>query len=65
MTKSSFVILIIIKKNRTFNRFLAIRKQTSAGEIIFSNLNLIDMLNKFEDKYYKIGHESTQSSRIM
>ena len=45
------------KKDRTFNRFLAVRKQTSAGEIIFSIVNLIDKSNKFEDSYYKIGDE--------
>ena len=45
------------KKDRTFNRFLAVRKQTSAGEIIFSIVNLIDKSNKFEDSYYKIGNE--------
>ena len=46
-----------IKKDRTFNKFLAVRKQTSAGEIIFSIVNLIDKSNKFEDSYYKTGDE--------
>ena len=30
------------KKDRTFDQFLAVRKQRSAGEIIFSIVNLID-----------------------
>ena len=46
-----------IKKDRTFNKFLAVRKQTSAGEIIFSIVNLVDKSNKFEDSYYKTGDE--------
>ena len=36
---------------------MAVRKQTSAGEIIFSIVNLIGKSNKFEDSYYKIGDE--------
>ena len=47
MTKSRFRILISIKKDRVFNRLLAVRKQTSTGEIIFSIVNLIDKSNKF------------------
>ena len=43
------------KKDRAFNRFLAVGKQTSTGEIIFSIVYLIDKSNKFEDSYYKIG----------
>ena len=43
------------KKDRIFNRFLAVRKETSTGEIIFSIANLIDKSNKFEDSYYKLG----------
>ena len=38
------------------NRFLAIRKQTSIGEIIFS-VNLIDKSNKTKDIYCNIGDE--------
>ena len=45
------------KKGRAFNRFLAVRKQTSTGEIIFVVVSLIDRSNKFEDSYYKIGDE--------
>ena len=45
------------KKDRTFHQFLAVRKQTSAGKIIFSVVNLTDKSNKLEDSYYKIGDE--------
>ena len=45
------------KKDRAFNRFLVVRKQTSTGKIIFSIVNLIDKSNKFEDSFYKIGNE--------
>ena len=36
---------------------MVVRKQTSAGEIIFSIVNLISKSNKFEDSYYKTGNE--------
>ena len=36
---------------------MAVRKQTSAGKIIFSIVNLIDKSNKLEGSYYKIGDE--------
>ena len=42
------------KKDNFFNRFLAIRKQISAKEIIFCILNLIDKSNNLENLYYKI-----------
>lgn len=42
------------KKYRAFSRFLAVRKQTSTGEVIFSIVNLIDKLIKFKNSYYKI-----------
>ena len=45
------------KKDRAFNRFLAVRKETSANKIIFSIVSLIDKSNRFEDNYYKIGDE--------
>ena len=45
------------KKDRAFNRFLGVRKQTLAGEIIVSIVILIGKSNKFEDSYYKIGDE--------
>ena len=32
-------------------RFLAVRKETSTGEVIFSIVSLIDESNKFEDNY--------------
>ena len=43
------------KKDRAFNRFLAVRKETFADEIVFSIVSLIDKSNKFKDSYYKIG----------
>ena len=49
------------KKDRTFNRFLAVKKQASAGEIIFSIVKNIFVnkwkLNEFGDSYYKIGYK--------
>ena len=38
-----------------FNRFLAVRKQTSKGELFFSIVKSIDKSSKFEDSYYKLG----------
>ena len=55
MTKSKLFILITTKK--TFNKFLAVKKETSAIEIFFSIVSLIDKLNRFEDLYYKLGDE--------
>ena len=48
------------EKDRMFNRFLTIRKQTSTGEIIFSIVNLIDKSNKIKDIYYDIGDELSE-----
>ena len=45
------------KKDRAFNRFLAIRKPTSTSEIIFFIVSLIGKSKKFEDNYYKISNE--------
>ena len=45
------------KKDRAFNRFLAVRKETSSNKIIFFIFSLIDKSNRFEDNYYKIGDE--------
>ena len=42
------------KKDRAFNRFLVVRKETSANEIAFSILNLIDKSNRFKDINYKL-----------
>ena len=36
---------------------MAVRKQTSTGEIIFSIVNVIDKSNKFEDSFYKLDDE--------
>ena len=49
------------KKDRLFNSFLAIRKQTSTGEIIFSIVNLVDKSNKTKDIYYNNGDELSES----
>ena len=45
------------KKDKTFNRFLALRKEASADEIIFSIVNLIDKSNNLGNVYYKIDDE--------
>ena len=43
------------EKHRAVNRFFAVREKTSADEIIFSIVSLIDKSNKFEDSHYKIS----------
>ena len=45
------------KKDKVCNKFLAIRKETSANEIIFSIEKLIDNPNNAENIYYKIDDE--------
>ena len=45
------------QKDRAFNRFLAVRIETSANEIVLSIVSLIDKSNKFKNSYYKIGDE--------
>ena len=46
------------KKEKTFNCFLVLRKQTPATDkIIFSIENLIDKTNKKEDIYFEINDE--------
>ena len=45
------------EKDKLFNRFLAIRKETSADAIIFSIVNIIDKSNKLKNVYYKINDE--------
>ena len=45
------------KKDRAFNRLLAVRKETSANEIVFSIVSLMDKSNRFEYIYYKLGDE--------
>ena len=46
------------KKYKTFNSFLAIRKQTSTGEkIIFSFEKIIDNITKNNTIYIEIGNE--------
>ena len=57
MTNNKFVILTIKKKDKIFNRFLAVRKETSADEIIFSIVNLIGKSNNLQNVYYKIDDE--------
>ena len=51
MATNKFVILNRTKEDNIFNRFLAARKETSAGEIIFSIVNLIDKSNNLENVY--------------
>ena len=50
------------KKDKVFNRFLAVRKETCADEIIFSIVNLIDKSNYLETAYYKIENELKEFS---
>ena len=45
------------KKNKVYNKFLAIRKETSASDIIFSVEKLIHNSNNLENIYYKIDDE--------
>ena len=43
------------KKDRVFNRFLAVRKKTPDREIVFSTIKLKNKSNKSEDIYYNLG----------
>ena len=43
------------KKDRVFNRFLAVRKKTPDREIVFSTVKLKNKSNKSEDIYYNLG----------
>ena len=45
------------KKDRVFNRFLAVRKRTPDREMGFSIVSLINRSNNSEDIYYKLGDE--------
>ena len=45
------------KKYKVYNKFLAVRKETCANEIIFSIEKLIDHLNNSENIYYEIEDE--------
>ena len=58
---NKFAIIIEIKKKKTLNSFLAIRKQTSVGEkIMLSIEKLIDNITKNNTIYCKIGDELKQ-----
>ena len=47
-----------IKRDKNFNCFLAVRKQTSSSaDIIFSIVNLIDKTNKNDNIYFEINSE--------
>ena len=48
------------KKDKTFNCFLALRKQTTIDRIIFSIENLIDKTNKKKDIYFEINSELSE-----
>ena len=52
------------KKDRVFNRFLAVRKQTSTYARIFSIVNLIDKSNKYKDIHFKIGDELREFDNV-
>ena len=45
------------KKDRVFNRFLAVRKRIPDREIAFSIVSLINRSDNSEDIYYKLGDE--------
>ena len=45
------------KKDRAFNCFLAVRKQTSTDAITFAIVNSVDKSNKYKDSYFKICDE--------
>ena len=45
------------KKDEIFNRFVAVRKEKSVNEIIFSIVNLIDKWNNLDSVYYKINNK--------
>ena len=45
------------KKDKSFNCFLTVRKQTRANKIIFSIVTLIDKTNKNDNIYFKISDE--------
>ena len=48
------------KKDKVYNKFLAIRKETSANKIIFSIEKLIDDSNNTENIFYKIDGEQKE-----
>ena len=48
------------KKDRAFNLFLAVRKQTLTDAAFFFIVNLIDKSNKYKDSYFKISNELTE-----
>ena len=50
------------KKDKVFNCFLALTKQTTTNKIIFSIVNLIDKSNKKEDIYFEINDELRESN---
>ena len=52
------------KKDRAFNRFLAVRKQTSTDAIMFSIVNLIVKSNNHEDNYFKVGDELRKFNNV-
>ena len=57
MTKKQVCYYNCNKKDRDFNRFLAVRKQTSTDATIFSIVNLIDKSNNHEDTYFIVSDE--------
>ena len=56
--KNKFAIITETKKIKSFNSFLAVRKQVSpTSEIIFSIVNLIDKTNRNNDIYFEINNK--------
>ena len=52
------------KKDRAFNRFLAVRKQTSTDAIMFSIVNVIVKSNNRKDNYFKVGDELRKCNNV-
>ena len=57
MVQNRFVIITVTKKDKVYNKFLAVRKEKSANEIIFSIEKLLDNPNKTETIFLKIDDE--------
>ena len=53
------------KKDRAFNRFLAVRKQTSTDAIMFSIVNVIVKSNNHKDNYFKVGDELRKCNNVL
>ena len=57
VVQNRIVIITVIKKYKAYKKFLAVTKETSANEIIFSIEKLIDNSNITETIFYKTDSE--------